>query len=422
MTAQTSSISTELRQIVGEEYVRHAVPDDAIDGVSPQFVVEPGDEKEVAAVLRCANTAGLGVIPRGAGSKMSWGRIPKKADLVVSLRRLNRVREHAWADLTATVEPGCRVADFQSELAKHGQRLALDALWPERATVGGILSTNDSGPLRLRYGSLRDLIIGITVALPDGALARSGGKVVKNVAGYDLPKIFTGAFGTLGVITEATFRLYPQPKAARTLTFRASSFGAANALILTILNSTLVPTGLQMRSRKGATPLVDLQFEGTEGGIQAQVERLPALICDVQFQENDPAVWRSRETLWDKADSDLIGKFSVLPSQLGQFHESLERLSATYHFDWTAVAQGFGVGFVSIDTTQIQSLPTANDNLRSVLQAMGGTWVVLKCPSNAKAALDIWGDAGDALPLMRRIKEQFDPNGILNAGRFVGGI
>src|SRR5713101_1270815 len=145
----------------------------------------------------------------GVQTKLAWGNSPAHAGLILSTARMNEIIEHAWADLTVTVQAGCTIQRLQETLAQHGQRLALDPLWPEKATVGGVLSTNDSGALRLRFGALRDLIIGVTIALPDGTLASSGGKVVKNVAGYDLPKLVTGAFGTLGVITRAVFRLHP---------------------------------------------------------------------------------------------------------------------------------------------------------------------------------------------------------------------
>src|SRR5258707_5746105 len=135
------------------------------------------------------------------------------------MARLNQVIEHAWADLTVSVDAGCTFQQLQNTLAQHGQHIAVDPLWPERATVAGMLSTNDSGTLRIRYGALRDLIIGVTIALPDGTLASSGGKVVKNVAGYDLPKLVTGALGTLGVITRAIFRLHPLPHNVRSFTF-----------------------------------------------------------------------------------------------------------------------------------------------------------------------------------------------------------
>ena len=221
--AATKSIQEELLSIVGRESAP-AVQTDAICGIVPQFVIEPENEQQLAAALSCADAAGASVVPRGGATKMGWGNPPKRADLILSTRRMNQIVEHVWADLTVTVEAGCTLQSLQAALAKHGQRLAFDGLWPERATIGGVLSTNDSGALRLRFGSLRDLVIGVTLALPDGTLASSGGKVVKNVAGYDLPKLATGALGTLGVITRAVFRLHPLPRKTRSFSFPAGSF------------------------------------------------------------------------------------------------------------------------------------------------------------------------------------------------------
>ena len=176
---------------------------DAVRGVQPQLVVAPGNEAEVAAVLRCANEAGIAVIPRGGGTKLEWGNaIPVRGELILSLARLNRVLDHAWADLTVSVEAGCTLQTLQETLAQHGQRLALDALWPESAaTVGGVLSLRNriaAQTDRLRFGALRDLIIGVTLALPDGTLASSGGRVVKNVAGYDLAEAGDWSVGNVG--------------------------------------------------------------------------------------------------------------------------------------------------------------------------------------------------------------------------------
>ncbi|PYT61288.1 MAG: FAD-binding oxidoreductase, partial [Acidobacteria bacterium] len=201
MTQVPATLENNFRAVLRADQMRSASPSDVVSGVQPQLILEPATEQHLAAALRLSNEARLAVIPRGGATKLAWGNSPSRADLILSTTRLNRVLEHAWADLTVTVEAGCTFQTLQETLAQHGQRLALDPLWPEKATVGGILSTNDSGALRLRFGSLRDLIIGVTIALPDGTLASSGGKVVKNVAGYDLPKLVTGAFGTLGVIT-----------------------------------------------------------------------------------------------------------------------------------------------------------------------------------------------------------------------------
>src|SRR6202158_2800199 len=223
--------------LVGNEYVRAATAADAVAGAQPNLVIEPGTERELAEILRLSNEARLAVIPRGGGTKLAWGNLPARADLILSTARMTEIIEHAWADLTVTVEAGCTVQRLQETLGQHGQRLALDALWPEKATVGGVLSTNDSGALRLRFGALRDLIIGVTIALPDGPLASSGGKVVKNVAGYDLSKLATGALGTLGVITRAVFRVHPLPKETRTLTCACDDVADAQRLVLAAQDS-----------------------------------------------------------------------------------------------------------------------------------------------------------------------------------------
>src|SRR5947209_3579553 len=274
MKQQTEATWGEITAIVGDGNIRPAMTADEVDGVAPVAVVEPGAAEDLAMVLACANRTGLTVIPRGGGTKLDWGNPPRHADLVLSTARLGRVLEHAWGDMTATVQAGCTVAQFQRTLAEHGQRLALDPLWPDRATVGGILATNDSGALRTRYGSLRDLIIGITLALPDGTLAKSGGKVVKNVAGYDLPKLATGSFGTLGVITAAVFRLYPLPRDVCSMSLTAASTDTLCQIVLAVQDSRLAFTGLQLRAESEGPPQLDVRFEGTTAGIQAQVNQL----------------------------------------------------------------------------------------------------------------------------------------------------
>ena len=189
------------------------------------IAVAPANAEQVSAILRFANENSLAVTPCGGGTKQDWGKAANPAlgstlipALILETRRLDTLRDHTWQDMTATVEAGCRWSAMQSALARHGQFVALDPLWPDRATVGGIVAANDSGPLRLKYGSLRDLIIGMTIVLADGTIARTGGKVVKNVAGYDLHKLMTGAFGTLGIITEVTFRLHSVPRHTRSFT------------------------------------------------------------------------------------------------------------------------------------------------------------------------------------------------------------
>jgi len=422
MKPPTEAPRAELASIVGADHLRAASAADAVDGVAAQMVVEPGSADELALVLRCANDAGLSVVPRGGGTKLGWGNPPRGADLVLSTARLDQVLEHAWADMTATVEAGCTVARFQKTLGEHGQRLALDALWPERATIGGILATNDSGSLRVRFGALRDLIIGITLALPDGTLAKSGGKVVKNVAGYDLPKLATGSLGTLGVITQAIFRLYPLPREVRSVSFTASSPETLSKLVLAVQDSKLAFTGLQLCAQSGGPPELAVRFEGTTGGIEAQLRQMLQLAADARQVDSPQDPWSAREALWSGSEPALICKCGVLPSQLSTLCGVVGRVAEPLGLAWKVVVQAIGLAFMRLSGSQEQALPAAAAKLRSELEQLGGSLAALHCPPAVKKDIEVWGSTGDAQALMRRVKEQLDPNGTLNPGRFVGGI
>ena len=411
----------ELEAIVGSEHLRVAAPADVVDGVAASRVVAPGSTAELGRVLACAGAARMAVIPRGGGTKLAWGAPPVRADLIVSTARLDRMLEHAWEDMTATVEAGCTVARLQRTLAEHGQRLAIDALWPDRATIGGILATNDSGPLRARFGSLRDLLIGVTLALPDGTLAKSGGKVVKNVAGYDLPKLATGSFGTLGVITQAVFRLHPLPHDSHTVTFTAPTVESLCTLSLAIQGSPLAFLAQQLRAGTAPVSALDVGFEGTPAGLEAQQRRVAQLAGRLSMTQSPPHVWRVRETLWE-GDPVAVVKFSVLPTRLADCCAAVRQVGESCGLDWALVALGLGVGQLRLGPGNSDALVAAFERLRARLEALGGTLVLLRSPREVKARCDVWGSPGDALPLMRRVKQQLDPGGVLNPGRFVGGI
>ena len=413
---------SDLQVLVGAEHFRTSKLEEAVDDVLPHMFIEPANPEEVAGALKIATGAGLQVIPRGGATKMDWGNPPRSGELMLSTRRLNRVVEHAWADMTATVEAGCTLQQLQQTLAEHGQRLALDPLWPEQATIGGILATNDSGPLRIRFGSLRDLVIGITLVLPDGTLAKSGGKVVKNVAGYDLPKLATGSLGTLGIITQAIFRLHPVPRESRTLSFSNADSETMNALVLAIQDCNMVPTGVQVRAGSSSTPDVDLRFEGTTAGCDAQIEQTLRIASGARRIESPADVWNARSTLWSGAEPSVVCKFSLLPADLGNFLNLIRKASEPLHLPWKLVAQAVGVGYLRLEGNDTGALLNALQDFRKNLETRGGSLVILRCPLEIKSKMDVWGSAGDALPLMRSIKAQFDPTGVLNPGRFIGGI
>ena len=333
----SKQIEEQLRGVVGAEFVGAADANDAVRSVQPQLVVTPGNEAEVAAVLRCANELGIAVIPRGGGTKLEWGNAPVRGELILSLARLNRVLDHAWADLTVSVEAGCTLQTLQETLAQHGQRLALDALWPERATIGGVLSTNDSGALRLRFGALRDLIIGVTLALPDGTLASSGGRVVKNVAGYDLPKLATGALGTLGVITRAFFRLHPVCPSSLTVSFSAADVEEMQTKILAIQDSKLAHTAFQIRcaGEMGGGAVAELLLEATEAGLVAQQQQMRKMVGSFEIAAKQ--VWSARQELWSGASENaVVAKVSVLPALVAKTIRLVESAAKGAQLQWKA--------------------------------------------------------------------------------------
>ena len=302
-----------------------------------------------------------------------------------------------------TVEAGCTIAALQRELAERGQRLGLDPPWPALATVGGVVATNDSGPLRTRYGSVRNLLLGATVALADGTLARSGGRVVKNVAGYDLPKLVAGSLGTLGVLVEATFRLHPLPRETRDETFAFASPAEAQAFALAVADSTLTPSCVQLRASDEGT-FVDVRFEGAEGATASQAARLASLGGDRVAADSE--VWAATERL--RAAGAFVVKVGVRPAAMGGLVERVAGLGGS----WSVVVQSDGVGFVRVE-----------GGVEELRRTSGVAYaVVWGCPSGAKDGLDVWGPGQEALGLMRRVKERFDPRRTLNAGRYVGGI
>src|SRR6516164_9741447 len=419
MTAISPTLPNHFRAVLSANQIRPASAADAVCGMQPQLLLEPSTEQQLASALRLADESQLAVLPRGGGSKLGWGNAPSRADLLLSTARLCRILEHAWADLTVTVEAGCTIETLQQTLAEHGQRLALDPLWPEKATVGGMLSTNDSGALRLRFGALRDLILGVTIALPDGTLASSGGKVVKNVAGYDLPKLVTGALGTLGVITRAVFRLHPLPRKEHSFTFVARDLADANRLALAVQDSRLAHTGLQARFDAATPPEVDVRFEGTDAGLTAQAEVVRKLVAPAVEIPSGTAVWQARQQLW--AGPAAIAKLSTLPASVSEICGRLRRLADSAGLRWSAVVQGTGLGWLRLEGSSPPAIHRVLHALRIELERAGGSLTLLRSV-DAMPAMDAWGSGGDALPLMLKVKQQFDPHGTLNPGRFIGGI
>jgi glycolate oxidase FAD binding subunit len=382
------------------------------------IAVSPSDAQQIAAILRLARENGLEVEPAGSGTKLSWGN-PAAPHIRLHMERMNAVREHSWQDMTCGVEAGCSWHAMQTQLARHGQMVALDPLWPRRATVGGIVATNDGGALRIRYGGLRDLIIGMTVALADGTIAKTGGKVVKNVAGYDLHKLMTGSFGTLGVITDVNFRLHPLEAQARTWSAEAADPLQFEAPLRTLLNSHIIPSGVQLRMDSEICAL-DIREAATSTCLDEHSVQLTNFFGPISVREASEIVWQARQEIFEHAGATVL-KMSLLPSKICSIFSLLRQWSATDDVATSAVAQCNGLVNVAIDAAPDASISLI-DRLRHELRDSGGSVIALQLPAGMRGRLDAWGCDSNALPLMREIKRRFDPDRILNPGRFVGNI
>lgn len=387
------------------------------------IVAAPGDAAQIAEILRWAQANHVAVIPTGGGTKLDWGN-PVAAGIRLSLERLHRVREHAWQDMTCTVEAGCSWSAMQAELSRHGQMVALDPLWPDRATVGGIVATNDSGSLRLRYGGLRDLIIGMTIVLADGAIARTGGKVVKNVAGYDLHKLMTGSFGTLGVIAEVNFRLHSredQPKSWTVCAGRSPGNDpmAFSEPLRALMDSPMVLSSVQLRASEHECAL-DIRIAAVPECLADHEARVRNLFHEFEVRKADEAIWHARQQLFDR-DGAVVLKLSVLPGEICPCVVEVQSCANAHGVSVTAAGQATGLITVAFQPAS-ETARALIEDLRSVVSNRGGSAVVARIPDELRDHVDIWGPAPDALPLMREIKRQFDPQHILSPGRYVGNI
>lgn len=374
-----------------------------------RVVVGVRSTEDVARVLRVANKMGVVVQPRGAGTKLGWSE-HVAAQVVLDMRGMDRVLEHTWQDMTCTAQAGCAWAAMQAKLAEHRQFVALDALWPAQATVGGVVAVNDSGALRLKYGGLRDLIIGMTVVLADSTVARTGGRVVKNVAGYDLHKLMTGAFGTLGVITEVTFRLHALPRHVRSYTVRSPDAAGLGKLLLRLLDAQLSLEAVQMRGEDGAFAL-DVQL-GTLPEVLAQQEQRVSTMAralGLVLDESSEDVWGAREQMFAR-DGWMVVKATMLPSAMPRAASAVQAMGGV------SVTQASGVMTAAAPGEAAAHVVA----LREELERGGGSLTVLRKVKDID--VDRWGRLPDSLGVMREIKRQFDAKGTLNAGCFLGGI
>ena len=431
MTQTAAALQAKLDALAPGQ-TRVAEPGDAVLGVQPLVVAEPTSAETLAALLAFADGEGLAVLPRGGGTQMGMGCPPQRGEIVLSLAALNHIIEHAPHDQTVTVEAGLPLATLQEHLARTGQWLALDPPLRPGATVGGLIATAVAGPRRLRYGGVRDQILGVQVALADGTLARGGGKVVKNVAGYDLPKLFTGALGTLGVVLSASFRLYPLPADSQTLICAAPALEPLCAAAQAITASTLTPTAIDLLGPEsdGQPYRLTVRFQSrVERAVTEQLATLRALLgalaedADALRGPDEGAFWQALDTPspHDASASWLDARAALLPGEVMGWLAALRTTAARDAFSvrWRAHV---GHGAVRAHLAgQPDTLLAATGALRKAAEDARGALVIEAYAPELAGRIDPWG-APSALDLMRRVKAQFDPRNTINPGRYVGGI
>jgi glycolate oxidase FAD binding subunit len=424
MDTRTNVPIEEFKNIVGADNVREATPQDAVEGVEPSFVVEPGSVEETSELMKLASREGLVVSPRGGGTKMHLGDPPASLDLIVSTARMNEVIEHVPGDQVVRVQAGLRLRDLQEQLSGSDQMLAIDP--PGMAgTVGGLVAANASGPRRYRYGTIRDLIIGVTVVLYDGTVAKAGSKVVKNVAGYDLSKLFTGSLGTLGIIATANFRLHPIPEASRTVAVEVESPERAAGAAQAVMRSQVEPTAVELHYGEDAR-LLTVLLESIPAGVEEKVETASFLLDpfgEVRALSDEETDHLGPLTPPAASDDGAVIKIAAPPADLadvlGSVLGAAERRGLAHPRITGYAASGVTlVGFSGEEDAGAHFV----EELREIWVRRGGSVTLQKAPPALKSRVGTWDNGGDYLGLIRRVKEKFDPRGGMNPGRFVGGI
>lgn len=437
-------ISSNLEGVLPKEQIIHNEEQDHLLGNGGIQIIEALSEEDISKVLAYADQHGKTVNIISGGTKRGFGGTEKQADILLSLAKYSGIVEHSVGDLTLTVKPGTTLKEISDELAKHGQRVALDTPWPELATIGGIIAANDSGPKRLLYGSARDLVIGTRIVYADGRIIRTGGKVVKNVAGYDMNKLFIGSMGTLGVISEITVKLRPIPKyeGLSLIHFSKGKEQEIRSFAVKLLDSMMEPVSLELltpslseRLTGKAAYTLAISFEDREKAVLAQedwvAKNLPSGVeTTVLNQDEAEKWWYNFRHIGPNGHNDEENEANTQAAlKIGSNNldvlinlEAAEKLADEYHVD----VEGHGGVGHGISRIFIKGLPediiSYTKALRTKVEEKRGYVVCTHLPFALRETIGAWGEDPGYAALLRGIKLANDPNRTLNRGRFVGGI
>lgn len=411
----------------------------AVDGLAPRCVAYPSSAEEVAATLRWAAEHDLGVIPCRNATKLSIGNHPRRYDLALSLKEMNRVWHYEPSDLTITVESGMKFGDFQEFVGKQGLWLPLDPPGGARASLGGIAATNAAGPLRLTFGAPRDMVLGMKIATTEGKVLKAGGRVVKNVTGYDVAKLLIGSYGSLGVIVELSLKLFPLPALRTTYALSAGTLGIARDLRRRILASPLTPSRMVLlagaaASRDSKGPELWAEMHGSPKLLERAGRELAshAVAAGVSTRSVDSA---EADLLWARASDmqsglppddpgALVMKAALPDSAIEELISRADQEATAEKAECAVIAQ-LGVGIIRFC---ILYGPVAAAQaglirrLRAATEALGGALIIERSPLAVKEQFDVWGTPGSDFELMKKMKSVWDPKDTLSPGRGLGGI
>lgn len=420
-----TDVLEDLRSICGEENAVPAADGDRVAGVPARFVARPASTGDVSRILTLAGERDLHVVVRGAGTKLDWGGVPSAAELMLDLSRLAGVVEHAAGDRVVVVRAGTTMADLRRALAPHRQRLALDEMMPG-ATVGGVVSTGSAGPLRLTHGAPRDQLIGVTAVRADGVVTHSGGKVVKNVAGYDLSRLMAGSYGTLAVLTQAAFKLVPTPEARAFVTRPVTTPRQVSELCKRLRESNLGPAAIEVecpivpRSDEDSQrlDLMAVLLEGPADGVASRAERAATVLGgDAAVGDTAPEWWGRYPFRADDVAIQVVTPVGQLFAPVYSLRDVAKGIPVR-----TFCSPAAGVLHTRVPAeTPVDRVVGIVNAVRTVATLHGGHCVVLSAPPEHRAALDMWGPV-DGLDIMRSVKHRLDPESRLAPGRFVEGM
>ena len=438
-TESLRSLSIETR--TGNETSKYVV-----DGKLPGVVARPTSPQEISEAMSAAAEHGLTVSPLGGRTRTGLGNVPESLELAIDVTGVDQVLAHNAADLTATVEAGITVSRLHEVLAEHGQFLAIDPPLPDRATIGGTLAVGWSGPMTWQNWSPRDIVIGMRTVQADGTITKTGGQVVKNVSGYDMARMHIGALGTLGVIAEVSFKLTPLPARQATVMATFDSDGSCLDAALDVFGSSLVPLAIstlhgQQPSTGGrgtgeARPSLLVRVGGRARSVRRQTDDVVSIlrrfgaISDAVIDGDDAAImWRRIGDFgWDDETAPIAGiRSSVLPADVPRALNSLSNMGKNSGLRWratTQTAQGvIDIHWLNVEgESSTERVSAAISKTINAVRRAGGTTVVTHAPTRTKETIDVWGEPTSAIDTMRNLKRQYDPQRLLNPGRFMGGI